>query len=106
MMKREEGYTHKGWMICRDSTGLWLLWPPNAPDGSRFYKAVGTLRQAKSFIDHAYFAIRSLSGTWLVGNSEWSDESGACQLFSSEAEAEAFAQEHNIDKFEIVHFEC
>jgi hypothetical protein len=92
-------------MISRDSTGLWLLWPPNAPDGSRFHNAVGTLQQAKSFIDHAYFAIRSLSGTWLMSNGEWSDESAVCELFSSEAEADLFARRHNIEKFEIVPFE-
>lgn len=107
MTKTQVGYIHKKWMICRDSTGLWLLWPPNAPDGSRFYKSVETLRQARHFINRAYFAIRcSVSRAWLVSSGDWSHDSGACELFSSEVEAESFARRCNIGKFEIVLFEC
>jgi hypothetical protein len=84
----------------REVTSHWL----NSPDFERERQEAPVFEIEPTV---TYWAIRhSINGTWLVSEGEWSDETVACQLFSSEAEAELFARQHNIEKFEIVPFEC
>jgi hypothetical protein len=51
MTQIERGsYSYRGWLIVSNGK-MWLMWPPGAPDGTVYTKAVGTLREAKAFIN-------------------------------------------------------
>lgn len=51
MTQIERGsYSYRGWLIVNNGR-MWVMWPPGAPDGSRYTKAVATLRDAREFIN-------------------------------------------------------